>query len=430
MADSSGRLAVFLPGLYGGGGERTMLSLSGGLAAAGHEVDLVLAKSEGPYLDQVPPTVRLVELNAWKTVTSLPSLARYLRRERPVAMLSALSRANVVAAWARRLTGRPPRLVVNEQNTVSVWARNASDWGKRLVPRLARAFYPWTNAVVGVSRGVADDLVEAVGLPADLVHVIFNPGITADMRERAKERSDHPWFAEGEPPVILAVGALIPQKDYPNLLRAMARVRAERPARLIILGEGRERPSLEALVRELDLEDDVALPGFVRNPYAFMSRADVFALSSRWEGLPTVLVEALYCRARLVATDCPSGPREILDGGRHGRLVPTERDDLLAEGLLAALAGGASSGRRLAALRARDGRGAVPRPPARPCAIGSGRRLSARLSGRARRRPRSGGRPEACSFATAGLGPAGARPRARSRPSPARSRPPSRPGDR
>jgi glycosyltransferase involved in cell wall biosynthesis len=307
-----------------------MLSLSSGLASRGYSVDLVLAVSEGPYLSQVPDNVRLVELEASRTLTTLPALVRYLRRERPRAMVAALSRANLVALWARRITGIPKRLVVNEQNTVSVLTQNAPQWRVRVIPLLARYFYRWATAVVAVSQGVADDLVESVSIPRELVKVVFNPGVTPELREKAGQPLAHPWFGEGEPPVLLAVGSLTPQKDFGVLLQAVARVIRDRPARCIILGEGEERDELEARVRELGLEEQVSLPGFVENPYAYMAGASVFVLSSRWEGLPTVLVEALACGASIVATDCPSGPREILRNGELGELVPVGQPEQLA----------------------------------------------------------------------------------------------------
>jgi len=144
---------------------------------------------------------------------------------------------------------------------------------------------------------------------------------------------NHPWFAPGEPPVILSVGRLTKQKDYPTLIRAFALVHRERPARLMILGEGEERPKLEALIQELSLDDDVSLPGFVDNPYAYMARSAVFVLSSAWEGLPTVLIEAMAVGTPVVATDCPSGPAEILEGGKWGKLVPVGDVEALAEAI-------------------------------------------------------------------------------------------------
>jgi glycosyltransferase involved in cell wall biosynthesis len=157
------------------------------------------------------------------------------------------------------------------------------------------------------------------------------------LRKKAQAPLDHPWFQPGQPPVVLAVGSLTVQKDFPTLIRAVAHVQETRPVRLLILGEGQDRPTLEAQVRKLGLEQSISLPGFVANPYAYMARASVFVLSSRWEGLPTVLMEALFCGAPVVATDCPSGPREILRGGQYGRLVPVGEVTALADAIQATL---------------------------------------------------------------------------------------------
>ncbi len=208
-----------------------------------------------------------------------------------------------------------------------------------LMLRLVRCFYPWADAVAAVSHGVADDLAQAAAIPRQQIQVIYNPIVTPDLRRKAQQPLEHPWFAPGEPPVLLAIGRLAPQKDYPTMIKAFAHVRNTRPVRLIILGEGTERSSIEALVKRLGLEASVNLPGFVANPYTYLSRASVFVLSSRWEGLPTVLVEALHCGAPVVATDCPSGPREILAGGQYGQLVPIGDVVALAQAIEEVLSG-------------------------------------------------------------------------------------------
>lgn len=316
-----------------------MLNLAHGIAGCGYAVDLVLAQATGPYLREVGPAIRLVDLKAARVLTSLPGLMRYLRREQPVALISALNYANVVALWARRLVGTPQRVLVNEQNTLSRSARNSARHRQRLVPHLVKRFYPWADYVVGNSHGVVDDLSQVTGLPRTRIQMLYNPIITPEVRAKVRAPLDHPWFAAGQPPVLLAVGRLTKQKDFPTLIRAFAEVHQKRPARLLILGEGTDRPALESLVRELGLDDVVALPGFVDNPYAYMSRAGLYVLSSGWEGLPTVLVEALYCGPPVVATDCPSGPREILADGRYGRLVPVGDVAALAYAIEAGLAG-------------------------------------------------------------------------------------------
>ena len=339
------RLAIFLPALHGGGAERTMLSLAGGIAERGYHVDLVLAQAEGPYLSHVPSSVRLVDLgegrlvNKLRTIRRLPSFIAYLRKERPDALLSALTQANLFALTARRLAGMPRRVVVNEQNTLSQDANSGSWRFEWMLPYGARFCYGWADNVVGVSQGVADDLVQKIGVPKDLVRVIHNPGVTRELSEKADTPLDHPWFQPGEPPVFLGVGRLIRQKDFPTLIKAFALVRQTHEARLLILGEGPERPQLVALAQLLNVATDIGLPGFIENPYAYMARSVAFVLSSRWEGLPTVLMEALCCGAPIVSTDCPSGPREILQEGKIGRLVPVGDHEALAQGMIDALDG-------------------------------------------------------------------------------------------
>jgi glycosyltransferase involved in cell wall biosynthesis len=247
-------------------------------------------------------------------------------------MLAALNFTNLTALWARRLAGVPTRLVVSERNTLSVRAARGARRLRRL-PRLARHFYPWADALAAVSDGVADDLARVLGVPRKDICTTWNPVVTPDIERRAAEALDHPWFQPGEPPVVLAAGKLKRQKDFATLLEAFALLRARRPARLVILGEGPERPRLESLVATLGVAGDVALPGFVANPFAYMARSAVFALSSAWEGLPGVLIQALACGCPVVSTDCPSGPSEVLDAGVYGPLVPVGDAPALARAL-------------------------------------------------------------------------------------------------
>lgn len=316
-----------------------MLNLAHGLGERGFTVDLVLARAEGPYLADVRETIRLVDLKASRVLKSLPRLVRYLRRERPEVLLSALDYTNITALWARRLAGLSIKAIVNEQNTISRSANNSARRRQRFVPRLAKRFYPWSDGIVAVSQGVAGDLSQVLGVPREEIKVIFNPVVTPELRQKSKAPLNHPWFKVGQPPVVLAIGRLTVQKDFPTLIQAFARVRQNQSARLMILGEGPDRAILERLISELDIEGDVALPGFVENPYAYLSRASLYVLSSRWEGLPTVLIEALCCGAPIISTNCPSGPKEILADGQYGLLVPVENIPALAEAIEAGLAG-------------------------------------------------------------------------------------------
>jgi glycosyltransferase involved in cell wall biosynthesis len=331
------RLAVFAPSMAGGGAERGALKLAEGLSVRGFAVDLVLVSAEGPRMAEVPPSVRVVDLGARRTISSLPKLARYLRREKPNGLASVLNHTNLVALWAAKATRYPGRVVVIEQNTRSVAAAVGKSRRDRLMPRLVKRFYPWADAVVGVSSGVADDLVRTIGLDPSRVRVVYNPVVTPDLQTLAQEPVAHPWF-DGDVPVLVAAGRLRPQKDFPTLLSAFAS-RRTRNARLVILGEGPERESLEVMASDLGIGTDVDLPGATPNPYAYMARATAFVLSSRWEGLPTVLVEALRCGVPVIATDCPSGSREILADGQYGTLVPVGDVRALAEAIDAALEG-------------------------------------------------------------------------------------------
>jgi glycosyltransferase involved in cell wall biosynthesis len=333
------RVAIFTANMDGGGAERAMLKLAGGIADQGYDVDLVLSRAEGHYLDEVPDSVRIVDLHARRVISSIPGLVRYLRRERPNAMLTSMNYVNIVGIWARTLARVDTRLIVNEQNALSLEAAHSPRRRHRLMPRLIKRFYPWADGVTSVARGTADDLVSTAGVSPNLIEVVHNPIVTTELRALVAEPLGHPWFGPGQVPVVLGVGRLAPQKDFGTLIRAFARVIVRRPCRLMILGDGPERASLEALVAERGLTGSVDLPGWISNPYPYMAHAGVFVLSSRWEGLPSVLIEALFCEVPVVATDCLSGPREILEGGRYGALVPVGDEEALAAAIEAALAG-------------------------------------------------------------------------------------------
>jgi glycosyltransferase involved in cell wall biosynthesis len=229
------------------------------------------------------------------------------------------------------------RVAISERNTLSVRAAQASARRWRVMPEIARRWYPRADAILAVSHGVAVDLAATLGLARERIAVTGNPVVTPDLQARARERLDHPWLRPGEPPVVLGVGKLKPQKGFDVLVDAFARARAKRPLRLVILGQGPERARLLDRARRLAVAEDVALPGFVANPFAWMARCGVFALSSRFEGLPGVLIQALACGCPVVSTDCPSGPAEILEPGAVAPRVPVGDAVALGDALLRAL---------------------------------------------------------------------------------------------
>jgi glycosyltransferase involved in cell wall biosynthesis len=322
-------LAIFLMDLDGGGAERVMANLASGFADQGLKVDLVLVNAEGPYLSQLSPKVRVVKLENSRLILSLPALVRYLKQEQPPVLISALEDTNIIALCARNIAGVSTKVVVTVHNHLSREAQNATQFKRRLTPQLVQWFYPWADSIVAVSQGVAENLVD-MGLPREKIKVIYNPIVTPDLSEKLQEPLAHPWFLPDQPPVILGVGRLEKQKDFPTLIHAFARVRQQRPARMMILGEGSERSPLESLVQELGLVEDVVFPGFVTNPYAYMAQATVLVLSSAWEGFGNVLVEAMAAGTPVVSTNCESGPAEILANGQYGKLVAVGDSEAMA----------------------------------------------------------------------------------------------------
>ena len=315
-----------------------LINLIRGFVDLGQPVDLVLVRAESPHLTRLPAAVEQIRLPTSHTLLAAPALARYLRERRPQALLAAKDRAGRAAVLARALagTGTPLALRLGTNLSTAMAGRAAVSRWLRYLP--IRLLYPRIERIIAVSAGVADDTARIARLPRASIAVIRNPVITPELPAQAAAPCPHPWLADPGVPVICAAGRLQRQKDFPTLIRAFAQVRARQPCRLLILGEGNARPRLTALIAELGLADQVALVGFQVNPYPFLARAALFVLSSAWEGSPNVLTEAMALGIPVVATDCPSGPAELLDGGRYGPLVPVGNVAALAGAIAATLA--------------------------------------------------------------------------------------------
>lgn len=337
-------ISLFIPNLDGGGAERVMLHLAAGFANRGINVDLVVARAAGAYLSKVPDNVRLVNLDArspvflFKTLT----LKRYLQQEQPAFLISTLDIFSS-ATWAKRLAGATTRVVMCVQTNLS---QQFQDRHTRLIQTLkwsvVQHFYPLADAIVTASEGVARDLEQHTQIPMQQMTVIHNPVVTPDFTQKAQEEIAHPWFEAGQPPVLLGVGRIVKQKSFATLVQAFARVRQHHPARLMILGdidprEPEIKPELEALIQKFGLQDDVLFLGFVENPYAYMAKANVFVLSSIYEGFGNVVAEAIATGTPVVSTDCESGPAEILNKGQYGELVPVGDYEAMANAIVATL---------------------------------------------------------------------------------------------
>jgi glycosyltransferase involved in cell wall biosynthesis len=362
-------VAFLLGNLSGGGVQRMTSLLADGLAARGAEVDLVICDARGDLGAQISPAVRMVPLQrsnlviarltalradpqglaalirplttikyASPTLSYLPSLARYLREAHPDSLFSATSYLNIEAVLARRLAGVPTRLVISDRSHFSS-GKPRKEWRQRNLVAAMRRAYLQADAITAVSNGVADDIARSLGIARNAITTLYNPTITPDFALRASQPIDHPWFADGAPPVLLGVGRMTFQKDFSTLLRAFARVRQDRPVRLVIIGEAnpKQQARFQAEAAELGVQEAVELLGYLPNPLPYMAHAAMFVLSSRYEGFPNVLLEALACGTPVVSTACPSGPSEILDDGAYGALVPVGDDRALAGAITATL---------------------------------------------------------------------------------------------
>lgn len=324
---------MVLPSLGGGGAERVALTLVGAFVERGHRVDLVLAEARGELLPLVPPEVRVIDLQAPRLRHAIGPLARYLRRERPDAVQVSMWPLTVVAILARAIARSRARLMVSDHAALSRQYAH-SPAALAMLRWTIRWFYPLADHRVVVSARAADDLAALSGLPRDRFEVIHNP-ISPPPSLATTPEVERLW-GDGEPRII-TVGALKEEKNQALLLRAFAKLRGHPEATLMILGEGPLRPGLERLVKELGIADRVRMPGFSSNPWPYLASADLFVLSSDHEGFGLVLAEAMHAGLRVVSTDCEGGPREILDGGRFDRLVPTGDADALAQAMAAAL---------------------------------------------------------------------------------------------
>ena len=329
------RVAVFVPTMHGGGAERAMLMFCRELLRLGFRVDLLTVSFEGPLRELIPQGISGVDLRSRKATLAVFKLVSYLRRQRPLALYSTISNANVVASLAGKLAGASTKTIVRESNAPLSTPKNTlSRW---VTFKAAPYAYRLSHGVIAVSNGVAHELEMLAPHLSKKMRVIATPVISDEVLAQGAEAVDHPWFRHHDKPIILGAARLEPHKGLLSVVRAFSKVRVDKDARLVILGEGTQQQRLELEVERLGLQEHVALLGFQKNPFAFMSKANAFVLASEFEGLPNVLIQAMAFGTPIVSTDCKSGPAEILEGGRLGTLVPVHDEDALAQGMLHAL---------------------------------------------------------------------------------------------
>lgn len=324
--------------LGGGGAERALVNIINHLDRARFQPHLALFQKQGVFLAELAPDVPVYEIQPTdhgafhRNWVRMRAIRRLCDRLHPALVVSIKWQVNFSAALTSSTLGLGCPLITNEQ--VALSRLLASAWQRHIFWPAARHIYRRVARIVTISRGIAIELARRLALPPDKFRVIHNPIAVTEIRRQAEEPVDVPPTTY---PLLVAVGRLDPQKNLPLLFRAIARVVQEQPVMLYVLGEGRERPHLEALIQSLGLQAYIHLLGFQHNPYAYLKQADLFVLSSDYEGMANVLVEALAVGAPVVATDCPYGPREVLADGRYGRLVPPGDEIALAQAILCAL---------------------------------------------------------------------------------------------
>lgn len=365
--NKSKRVAFFIGTLAGGGAERVVINLTGEFVRYGIETDLLVTKFKGPLATSVPDGVNVIELeksgklkvlkyilklpisnwfiaSKWllsgeaKVISRLPALLNYVNNTRPHAILSTLDAVNIVSLWTKYISNQDTIYIVRQaifQSQELMYSHGFFE--TKLLPVLAKRWYSTADKIVCVSKEMAKDLKSYCDVHQNKLITIYNPVHIGKIIRLSGEKINHPWLINKTVPVILAVGRMVKQKNYPVLFRAVKKIRGYHKVKLIVLGQGPEQKKLEQLSKDLELDDSIDMLGHVSNPYQYMARADLFVLSSSWEGLPNVILEALACGCKVVSTNCRSGPKEILDHGKYGTLVSVDDVDALSQGIVDSL---------------------------------------------------------------------------------------------
>jgi len=327
------KIAMYLPAMESGGTEKLVLLLTQSLLDQGHEVTILLDRAEGSLLPQIPTGAEVVTLDVSRTIFALPKLASYLRKTPPDILVSHLGHNNIIALWAARIVRTHTAIVICQHNTLSSETKTFGNWQHRLLPSLYRKYAKQARSIVAVSEGVADDMSTCAGIRRSRISVIHNPVVSPDFGRLAAQDISHPWFLEPAGKVFVAVGRLVPQKDFSTLISAFSKMHPGLNAKLLILGEGPLLQELVELARSLGISDRVDFVGFQPNPLPYLRQACALVMTSRFEGFGNVLVEALACGTPVISTECPHGPAEILEHGRFGTLVPVGDACAVAEAM-------------------------------------------------------------------------------------------------
>jgi len=341
------KISLFFISFSPGGGERVMLELSSALVDDGFEVDIVVVNKKGAYLEQVDKRVNIVDLDSPRIIFSLPKLMSYLRYARPGVILALEEYTHIVALLARKFSGIDTKVILRIGNIYSILFKKYKSKRDKIIPFIAKRIYKWADEIIAVSGGVGYDVQNTFSIPSEKISVINSPKNIDQIISKSQELVDHSWLGDDNKKVIISSGRLREQKDFFTLIKAFKLIKENKDIRLIIMGDGGDRQKLQELIDKLNLKEKVELVGFVKNPYSYLAKADIFVLPSLWEGLPNTLLEAMVCGLPVVSTDCLAGPREVLapdsdfrnrmsegiEKAEFGILVPMKDENNLAKAL-------------------------------------------------------------------------------------------------
>lgn len=337
------RICIFSPNLGGGGAERVISIITNCFSNDNYYVDLILADATGPYLKDINSVVNIINFKQKKVIQALPQLISYLKKNKPEIIFTSHMHASATAIWAVKLARVSTHTVIR-QPTMLKPKLNKDTLTSSIKFKVILATLKSADQIIVTSNTMYEEFIHLCKIKKDKVKIIHNPFDIKNIKSKSVEPLEHPWFSDNiDLPVILSVGRLTEVKDFQTLLLAMKEVNKFRSTRLIILGEGPLRNDLQNLINKLNLNELVDMPGFKSNPYSYMKNADVYVLSSLWEGFPNSLVEAMACGTSVVSTNCEGGAAEILDYGKFGSLVPVKDPKALSEAIINALKGMDSS---------------------------------------------------------------------------------------
>ena len=332
------KLTFFIQDFEGGGAQHMFINTANEFAKRGYQVDLLVVNDSGPNKERVLSNVNIVNMDKPRSLSALMPMARYYRHAKPDILLSAMTHSNVVAILARIMSfTNTTKLIVTERTFLSVHIQKTASTRDKTFSLATKIFYRFADKVIGISKGVAEDIRQLARLMPEKVGYIYNPVVTEQLRIDFEQDLPNTLKDHAQQKLIVTSGRLSFEKDQETLLRAFSILHKTHDAKLVFLGNGPLEEKLQKTAIELGVNEHVLFAGFVNNSLVYMKQADLFVMSSLLEGFCNTIVEALYCGLSVVSTDCPSGPREILKDGEFGHLTPVGDAAALASAMIAAL---------------------------------------------------------------------------------------------